>query len=319
MIEKLKDWALNLPLVISTIKLSKRLVLPGFDGLPIFYVGIFFWNGIQKGLLATKASSLAFKFFMAIFPTIIFIVTLIPLIPINNFQLELLAILNDLLPTSAYNFAEETLIEIIVQPNQGLLSFGFVFAIYLATNGLDGLLTAFKDSYNTTFTRSAVQQKMLSVALLFILTILIVIAIAAIVSSEVIIYYFLEETDTIGAILLILGKWLIIMLLCFFAISFMYYLGGNRSMKWRFFSAGSTLATFLVIIVSVGFAFYVDNFANYNKIYGSIGTLIVVMLWIYFNSLVLLIGFELNASIQQAGSIHKVKETFEDKRVASVN
>lgn len=319
MIEKIKNWALNLPLVSSTIALSKRLVLPGFDGLPIYYVGIFFWNGIQKGLLATKASSLAFKFFMAIFPTIIFLVTLIPLIPINNFQLELLAILNDLLPTTAYNFAEETLIEIIIQPNQGLLSFGFIFAIYLATNGLDGLLTAFKDSYNTTFKRSAIKQKLLSVLLLFIITLLLIIAIAAIVSSEVILYYFLDEKQVFATYLLMAGKWIIIAALCFFAISFMYYIGGNRDMKWRFFSAGSTLATVLVLIVSLGFAFYVDNFANYNKIYGSIGTLIVIMLWIYFNSLVLLIGFELNASIQQAGSIRKVKDSFEENSPLTTN
>jgi membrane protein len=231
--------------------------------------------------------------------------------------LELLAILNDLLPTSAYEFAEVTLIEIILQPNQGLLSFGFIFAIYLATNGLDGLLTAFQDSYNTTFKRNAIKQKLLSILLLFILTLLLVIAIAAIVSSEVILYYFIDEKQTFAAYLLMIGKWIIIAALCFFAISFMYYIGGNRKMKWRFFSAGSSLATALVLIVSLGFAFYVDNFANYNKIYGSIGTLIVIMLWIYFNSLVLLIGFELNASIQQAGSIREVKETFEENSVVS--
>ncbi len=315
MFEKLKEKILNLPIISDGIALSKKLVLPGFDGLPIYYVGVFFIQGVQKGLLTTKASSLAFKFFLALFPTIIFLVTLIPLIPINNFQLELLAILNDLLPTEAYNFAETTLIQIIIQPNQGLLSFGFLFAIYLATNGLDGLLSAFKDSYNTQFKRSALKQKMLSISLLFIITLLLIIAIAAIVTSEVVIYYFLDEGDTISALFLVIGKWIIIALLCFFAISFMYYLGGNRKEKWRFISAGSSLATFLVLIVSLGFAFYVDNFANYNKIYGSIGTLIVVMLWIYFNSLVLLIGFELNASIQQAGSIRKVKQSFDSEEI----
>src|SRR5690606_14514540 len=105
-------------------------------------------NGIKKGKLETKASSLAFKFFLALFPTIIFLVTLIPLIPIENFQLELLTILNDLLPTKAYQFAENTLIEIFTTKKEGLLSFGFLFALYLATNGLDGMLSAFKNSYH---------------------------------------------------------------------------------------------------------------------------------------------------------------------------
>jgi membrane protein len=104
--------------------------------------------------------------------------------------------------------------------------------------------------------------------------------------------------------------------LCFFAISFIYYLGGDRTLKWRFFSAGSTLATLMVLIVSFGFGYYVDNFANYNKVYGSIGTIIVVMLWIYFNSIVLLLGFELNASIQQAGSIENVKKEIEEEELS---
>jgi membrane protein len=103
--------------------------------------------------------------------------------------------------------------------------------------------------------------------------------------------------------------------LCFFAISFIYYIGGNRKLRWRFFSAGSTLATLMVLLVSFGFGYYVDNFANYNKIYGSIGTIIVIMLWIYFNSYVLLVGFELNASIQQAGSIKALEDKIEEEVV----
>ncbi|KAA3650508.1 MAG: YihY/virulence factor BrkB family protein [Bacteroidetes bacterium] len=313
---EIKNKILNSRPVRKTIALSKVLVLPGFDNLAIYYVASFFVKGIQKGLIATKASSMAFKFFMSLFPTIIFLLTLIPHIPIENFQEELLSILKDLLPDSGYEFTENTIVSLVTNSQDGLLSFGFLFAVYLATNGIDGMLLAFKDSYNTKINRNAFEQKGLSLSLLFILTLLLVIAIAAILFTEYMVNYILDP-GSITSILLLSGKWLIIAALCFFAISFIYYLGGDRTHRWRFFSAGSTLATLMVLIVSFGFGYYVNNFANYNKVYGSIGTIIVVMLWIYFNSIVLLVGFELNASIQQAGSIEKVEEEIENKAIIS--
>lgn len=314
MFEKLKRKILYSAPVRKILALSKVLILPGFDRLPIYYVATFFIKGLQKGLIPTKASSMAFKFFMALFPTIIFLLTLIPHIPIENFQEELLEILRDLLPESGYEFTENTIISLVTNSQDGLLSFGFLFAIYLATNGIDGMLMAFKDSYNTQIKRNVFQQRMLSISLLFILTLLVVIAIAAILFSEYMVNFILDE-GSITSILLLTGKWLIMAALCFFAISFIYYLGGDRTLRWRFFSAGSTLATLMVLLVSFGFGYYVDNFANYNKVYGSIGTIIVVMLWIYFNSIVLLLGFELNASIQQAGSIEKVEKKIESSTV----
>jgi|SRR5690554_465169 len=302
---------LSFRIIRESIRLSKTIVLPGFDKLSIYHVSRFFINGIQKGLIATKASSMAFKFFLALFPTVIFLLTLIPYFPIDNFQEQLLNILEDLLPATGYAFISDSVIEVVTQPDGGLLSFGFIFALFLATNGIDGMLEAFKDSYNTKFKRSFIQQKGLSVLLLFILTILVAIAIAAIAVTQYVVNNIITA-GTFASYLIVLGKWIIVAALGFFGISFAYYLGGNRKIKWRFFSAGSTLATFLVLVVSWGFGFYVDNFANYNKVYGSIGTIIVLMLWIYFISFVLLIGFELNASIQQAGSIEKIERKIEE-------
>jgi membrane protein len=297
--------------VRKAIFISKKIVLPGFDGLPIYYVAKFFFTGLVEGALELKASSLAFKFFLAIFPTIIFLLTLIPFIPIENFRTELLEILNNLLPEQGYQFLNDSLISLITNADGGLLSFGFIFALYLATSGFDGMQNAFMESYNTNFKRSIIRTRMVSVLMLFILTILLIVAIAAILISEYMVNFILEE-GSISSTLLVIGKWIIIMALCFFCISVLYYLGGNRKMKWKFFSAGSSLATFLVIIVSLAFGFYVDNFANYNKIYGSIGTIIILMLWIYFNSFVLLIGFELNASIQQAGSTERLEDKLDN-------
>lgn len=312
MIDQLKRRILTSHFVRKTIRISKIVVLPGFDKLPIYYVAKFFIKGIKEGLLDTKASSMAFRFFMALFPTLIFLLTLLPYIPIPNFKTELLKLLEDLLPESGYLFLEETVIKLVSDTDGGLLSFGFLFAIFLATNGIDSMLLAFEDSINTTHNRNFFHKKLLSVEILFILTILIIIAIAAILFSVYLVNFVLEK-GSIASILLIVGKWIIMAALGFFAISFIYYIGGNRKLKWRFFSAGSTLATLMVLLVSFGFGYYVDNFANYDKIYGSIGTIIVIMLWIYFNSYVLLVGFELNASIQQAGSAKALEDTLEQE------
>lgn len=301
---------LSIRFIRESIRLSKIIVLPGFDQLSIYHVSRFFIQGIQKGLIATKASSMAFKFFMALFPTMIFLLTLIPYFPIKGFQSELLKILEDILPATGYEFISDSLIQVVTEPDGGLLSFGFIFALFLATNGIDGMLAAFQDSYNSSFKRGFVRQKGVSVLLLFILTLLIATAIASIIITKYLVNN-IFTAGTLASFLIVLAKWIIIAALGFFGISFAYYLGGNRKAKWRFFSAGSTLATFLVLVVSIAFGYYVDNFANYNKIYGSIGTIIVLMLWIYFISFVLLIGFELNASIQQAGSIEKVQKEIE--------
>mgnify|MGYP005846561909 CR=1 FL=1 len=310
MVEKLKHKFFNSRMVRKTIAISKKLVLPGFDGLPVYYVAKFFIIGLKRGLIETKAAAIAFKFFLALFPTIIFLLTLIPYFPVENFREELLLILADLLPDTAYQFAEDSIINLVTQTDGGLLSFGFVLALYLATNGINGMLETFKESYNVNIDRGFIKQKMLSLSLLFILTLLVIISIGAIVFSEYLVYFILSK-GSFAFFAITVGKWIIIAALCFFGISFIYYLGGDRKMKWRFFSAGSTFSTLLVLIVSLGFGFYVDNFANYNKIYGSIGTMIVLMLWFYFNSFVLLLGFELNASIQQAGSIERIEEKIE--------
>ena len=314
MIERLKRKLFALQVVRKSIRVSKILILPGFDKLPIYYVARFFIKGIQKGLLDTKASSMAFRFFMALFPTLIFLLTLLPYIPIPDFKTELLKILEDLLPATGFKFIEETVVTLVSDADSGLLSFGFVFAIFLATNGIDSMLLAFEDSFNTSLSRNFFHKKLLSIVLLFILTLLLVVAIAGILFSVYLVNFVLEP-GSITSILLLAGKWLIMAALCFFAISFIYYIGGNRKLRWRFFSAGSTLATLMVLLVSFGFGYYVDNFANYNKIYGSIGTIIVIMLWIYFNSYVLLVGFELNASIQQAGSIKALEDKIEEEVV----
>lgn len=295
------DFILNLKPVAFLIAFSKKLILPGFEGLPLYNVLVFFIRGIQKGGITVRASSIAFFFFLAIFPSIIFLFTLIPYIPIDNFQNELLLLIQSFIPSSAYETVQGTVEEIITRQNSGLLSIGFIAALYFSTNGFTSMMNAFNHSYHSVETRNVLMTQFISLILVFILSILIIVAIGLLIFTEIILDK-IALLESFEAYLIILGRWVIIFALFFCVISFIYYLGPASKAKWKFISAGSTFSTILSIITSIGFAYYVNNFGQYNKLYGSIGTLIVMLLWIYFNSMILLLGFELNASIRNAKS-----------------
>ncbi|MBA3901287.1 MAG: YihY/virulence factor BrkB family protein, partial [Bacteroidetes bacterium] len=196
-----------------------------------------------------------------------------------------------------------TMEDLVTRQRGGLLSFGFLLAIYFATNGFSSMITAFNHSYHIAESRSMFMQFLVSLWLVLIVTILLFIAIVLIIFSGITLNYLLEFgilKDSFHVTLLHFGKWVVILSLLFFSFSFMYYIGPSKKSEFRFISAGSTLATVLSIITSLGFAYYVNNFGQYNKLYGSIGTIIVMLLWMQFNSFILLIGFELNASIKNA-------------------
>ncbi|MCX6257259.1 MAG: YihY/virulence factor BrkB family protein [Bacteroidia bacterium] len=284
-------------------KKSKHITLPGFEKVPLYNVTVIFFRGLWEGAISTRASSIAFNFFIALFPAIIFFFTLIPFISSIDFQFEILALLKSILPVNAYIIIKDTLEDIITNRRGSLLSFGFVAALYFSTSGLSSMIDAFNNSYHIQKTRSWMSQRLLSIVLTIILTILITTAVILMVFSETVINYLVHmHVLEVGRTyyLLIFGKWVIILALLFFAISILYYFAPVKKDKWRFISAGSTLATLLTIATSVGFSYYINNFGNYNKLYGSIGTILVLLVWMYFNSLVLLIGFELNVSIQNA-------------------
>ncbi len=274
--------------------------MPGFEGLPLYDVLKFFFKGIVKGAITSRASSLAFSFFLALFPSAIFLFTLIPYIPIEGFQDELIALLRAFMPSSAFEAMEETLEDIILHQRGGLLSIGFITALYFSTNGFNAMISAFNQSYHTVETRKLWMQRLISLLLVFIQTLLILSATALLIYTEYLSKQLAIQSGSFWAYMMNLGKLLIVFSLFFCSISSIYYLGPSKKSGWRFVSAGSTFATLLCIVTSLGFAYYVNNFGSYNKLYGSIGTLIVIMLWIHFNSVILLLGFELNVSIKHA-------------------
>jgi len=293
---------------------AEKISLPFFDGVPLYDVAIFFWRSIVDGAITTRASAIAFSFFIAFFPSLIFVFTLIPYIPIDNFQYELLLIIEQIVPESTYATIDETVTDIITQPRSGLLSLGFFLALIFATNGLASMMSAFDATIHSIYRRTWVSQRLTAILLLFILLVLLTVAIALLTGGQAFINY-LDTFDFIRDkfiyYLLIVVKWIITVAMFFFAYAFLYYMAPAKKTQWRFISAGGTLATILSIITLIAFTYYINNFGQYNKLYGSIGTLLIILLLMYIMSLILLVGFELNASIYQAHTTPRHKSTFD--------
>jgi membrane protein len=278
----------------------KQLVLPGFDGVPISHVITFVIKGLRKGVLVTRASSIAFNLLLALLPASIFLFTLIPFIPIPNFQSEVIRLFENILPSNAFHFLEATIVDIVTNKSGGLLLFMFFATVVFSTNGIHAVINAFVVSAHSFKSRSWVNQRKISVVLLIIVVLMISTAGFLVIFGKIAVNRLVEihliERNLVIYLLIFL-KWILIILLLFLAISFLYYLAPARKTGFRFLSPGSTLATALFILTSLGFSAFVNNFGQYNKLYGSIGTLMVVLVWLYLNSIAILIGFELNVSI----------------------
>ena len=282
---------------------AKRVTFPGLDGMAVYDVMVFFWRSIVDGALSTRASAIAFSFFVALFPAIIFLFTLIPYIPIENFQDKLFLLIKDMVPEGAFKAIEETVKDILTRQRGDLLSFGFFMALIFSTNGFASMMTAFDASLHSFERRSWIGQRLIALLLLAIMSVLLTVAIALITYGQSFLNYLIVHDilkDHFTFFVLSIGKWVVILLLFFMANSFLFYLAPAKKTKWRFISAGGTLSTVLCVITFLGFSYYINRFGQYNKLYGSIGTLLVILLLMYLISMIILIGFELNASINEA-------------------
>ena len=282
---------------------AKIISMPGFEKVPIYYVIKFFLSGAKNGYLATRASAIAFNFALAIFPTMLFLFTLIPFIPVKDLQLELLQLIKDFLPQNAYNYFESTLISVVTVKKIGVFSFGAFASLLFSTNAIHALIQAFNNTYHSIDTRNWTAIRVISTFLVFMIFILISTSVILLTFGQFVLTKLVELNIlqmNIIYYLISFAKWIVVIALFFFSISFLYYFAPAKKTQWKFISAGSTLATILALLTSLGFSYFVNNFGQYNKLYGSIGTLMVILLWLYFNSFALILGFELNASINNA-------------------
>jgi membrane protein len=285
------------------IRWSQRIVLPGFEGFSLYHISRFFFLALQQGQLVTRASAIAFKLFLAFFPAIIMLLTLIPFIPIADFQIKLLENFQAMLPHEVYLFIEGLLQDLLVRKHSTLLSVSTITGIYFASNSMDAILDGFSASYHVTRWHSAFKQRLLSLGLLVALTVMMVIAMALLSLSNWAISlindsgYVMSHLEHYG---LLAAKWGITLLMLLTSISMLYNAGDPTARRYKFITPGGILAVVLTLLVSQALVFFFGHITDYNALYGSIGAILAVQLWLYFNMIVLLIGFELNASITRA-------------------
>jgi membrane protein len=288
---------------------SQRIKLPLFEGLSLYDVFSFFFRGIVEGRVTNRAGSVAYSFFIALFPFIIFLFTLIPYFNVDTLQQEIFNMLYRIMPPDTFDAAQSTIKDVLENKRGGLLSFGFIFALLFATNGVNSLISNFNHSAHQLETRSFWKQQLVAMLLTSVITILFLVAVILIIFSSTVLNEILSfmHLDTISPFIVETVRLLLMLLVVMLTITLLYNYGPAKRREWRFISPGAILATVLIIVSSFGFSYYVSNFSQYNKLYGSIGTLLVILLWIYINALVLILGFELNASIASAKNKREIK------------
>ena len=283
---------------------SKNIILPGFQGVPLFEVIRFFSNQVKKVGLNDRARSIAFSFLTAIPAAMIFVCTLIPYLPVSHqIERQLLLLTKDVTPNqNTYVLVSQFLQDFLEKPRVGLLSFGFVLTLFYSSNAMLGIMRSFNKSliYNTR--RNALQARWMAIKLTaLVLCIVIGVFIILVTQAELLRTLFrwmhLKRNDQTAHVMVRTLRWVVIIPLFYFAIACIYKYGPAVQKRWALFSPGTFLATLLTIGITLAFSYWVNRFGTYNKVYGSIGTVMILMLLVYFNSLVLLIGYELNVSI----------------------
>lgn len=289
----------------------RKLRFKRHEDVSLYKIFKVFVRNLEDDEIMDRANGVAFNFILATFPAIIFLFTLIPYV--SNYFPEIntesiMLFMKDLVPSDTYEVVSTTVLDIVSNQRGGLLTLGFFFAMYLSTNGMMALMRAFNACYKTVENRNPWKTRLIATGLTFNMTFVLFLAILLLVVGQLVMEYFLNHIrdfdlinlDSFTVSLILILRFIVIFVVFFLAISTIYYFGPAIHYNWRFFSIGSLIATLLALGVSYGFSFYITNFGTYNKVYGSIGVLIALMVWIQLITVVLLVGYEVNASIHEA-------------------
>ncbi len=300
-----QSFVYSLPLVRSAVKLSKRIVLPGFEGVPLYDVLVFYSEQIKKVGLNERAAAISFNFLMALPAGSLFLFTLIPLLPVSDLiNQEIIRFFQSLSPNKntqqlISNYLRD-IRDLIQRPRNTLLSIGFLFVIFYSSNAVMGIIRTFNRSLNEVENKLFWHDRWKAIKLTFIIFLLFIASMLILVGQGAVLKWIFQilhiRNSSVKWIFMSL-KWVVIIALFFYSIAFIYTHAPSVNKKWKLVSPGAIVACSLIILFTYLFSFYVNNFGAYNKIYGSIGTIMILMVLIFFNSLVLLIGFELNVSI----------------------
>jgi membrane protein len=299
---KLERIILSSKPITSVRERSKKIFIPGFHGLPLYEVFNFFLTQIKRESLNIRAAAIAFNIIMAIPAASIFLFTLIPYLPVaKNIHTELLRVILDITPDANTRKLVTTFLDdFFNKPKTGLLSIGFVLAMLYASNAMMGIIRTFDRSL-VVRVRSNFISKRLRAIKLTIIMVLLIIGTTIISVGQGVLFNKIMEWLHIKNVMVRHWiqdlRWVIVVLLFLYSIAFMYKFAPSIQKRWKLLSPGAVFATILMILGTYLFSVWAQNFSNYNKFYGSIGTVLMMMLLIYINSLVLLIGFEVNVSI----------------------
>ena len=301
-IEKYKNKAIALK--DKTIAWLKGVTIPGFHGKPIYDVLVYFINGFSKGYLTDRAAAVAFNVFMAIFPAIMVLFTLIPYMPLEGVQTMIVEMIYKFVPRDVAGKVVETIDEIMSHQHNALLSIGIIMAFYFSSDAIRAFFRGFDMGVNHIGKMSFMRMYGGGLITTFILTVLLIISIALIIIGndflpQIIKIIGLNLIDDSFIVTMIdIGRWLLTVFVLLVAIAVLYYFGNpSKKRNFRLFTPGTIMFTVLFILGTAGFNFYIINFSDYNALYGSIGGLIIFMMWMYINCTIVLIGYELDASI----------------------
>jgi len=278
---------------IYVIDFFKKIKLSGLYGFSLYELFNLYFIGIIKGAISTRASSISFSFFMAFFPFILFVLNLIPYFPIDNFDQVFLSLMESLLPNESSSFFHDIFIDINSNKRSGLLSTTLIFSIILIGNGVNAVFEGFTDSYHVQFSRNLFKQYLYAIFVGLILVIVVLFA----TFSSVLFNFLINQSNSFISFLIFYIKYIFLIIIALISFSSLYYFGTIQGKNLKFISPGSIMTTILLFLSTYLFGLYIDNFSNYNELYGSIGALIIMMLFIWINSISLLLGFELNVVI----------------------
>lgn len=308
MSQAIEDKLDKIPILNLLVRLLKKIKLPGLEGLSLYDLLELYIIGIVKGALTTRASAIAFNFFMALFPFLLFVLIVIPYIPIDGFKTEFLSFMESVLPPNTSDFFFQNIFENIESSQSGgLLSTVFLISIALMANGVNAVFSGFENSYHEQLTRNVVRQYFFALGVALILALLLILAIAVLGYFQIYVVQelldvFAEkgyEVQAQNVFWFEIAQYMFFVIVVYLATALLYYFGTKEGKLSSFFSIGALLTTLLIILTSYLFGVYIENFGQYNKLYGSIGALIILLFYLWLNSNILLLGFELNASLNK--------------------
>lgn len=289
--------------IVSLWRGYKKLIIPGFGGMPIHSVLVKFWEALTNGALSMRAAAVSYRLFVSVFPAIIFFFTLIAYTKIPNFQAELMVMISEFLPANTFLAVQDTIIEIITRQNVGLLSVTLLTSLIFGTNGMMGIVQAFNRAAFVIDTRPNIRQRSTAVILTFIFYLIIIISVAlGIILSSVLKYLIsqgiLESNSLFN--LIQWGRWLVLIVILYLAICVIYFIAPCKQARGKFFSTGALFMTIMFSISTMAFNAFLQSFDRFNTLYGSIGTVLAILVFINIFAHLLLIGFDLNISVLEA-------------------